>query len=527
MKTFSKVEKSWIFYDWANSAYATIVMAAVFPIYFTSAAKAAGVAGDVWWGYASSVSSLVIAVAAPVLGAIGDFKGMKKRLWGVFLLIGLAFTLLMAFADQPAWMLVGYAVSFVGFDGANLFYDSFLSDVAEKERMDRVSAQGYAMGYIGGSTIPFVVSILLLTLGSRVGIGSALAVKISIVLTCVWWAVFSLPMLRNVRQVHYVETPVAHLAAGSLSNLARTAKDILLNKRILFFIVAYFFYIDGVGTVITMSTSYGTTLGLGSTFMILALLLTQVLAMPFSILFGRLAERIGSIRIIKAGVCMYVLICVLGFVMGFSLEPHQQAYQAQLTQTIERANPRLSAGTLAAVKEKAAAALLASDRVQTFDDALADIKPAAGETDELKSLGASIGAFLSDDAKAADYERARQRSTVLFWVVAILVSTSQGGIQAISRSFFCKLVPPERSNEFFGFFDIFGKFATVMGPALYALFASLTGRSSVGILSLILLFAVGLATLQAGGRLFRAGTDAPPDRTKTAPPQKAGEETGV
>lgn len=501
LKSFTRAEKSWIFYDWANSAYATIVMAAVFPIYFTSVAKAAGISGDVWWGYASSVSSAVIAVSAPALGAVGDFRGVKKRMLSAFLALGLCFTLLMAFTDRPALMLAGYAVSFVGFEGANLFYDSFLTDVTTAERMDRVSAYGFAFGYIGGSTIPFLISIALVMFGGRFGVGSALAVKISVLICCVWWGLFSIPILRDVRQTHYVETPPSQLAANAVRNLRRTAEGIFSDRHLLFFMLAYFFYIDGVGTVITMSTAYGSTLGLGSTGMILALLLTQVLAFPFSILFGRLSEKLGTLRMIRTGILVYLLICILGFYMGFSLEPSQKTYQDAFLRAVDSVGAQLDGETLAAIKDEGAAVLSKPDRVDQFDAVIEAKSASAGgaEKAELARLKTGVDAFLSDGSKAAEYERAIGFSTVLFWILAVLVSTSQGGIQALSRSYFGKLIPPSRSNENFGFFDIFGKFATVIGPALYSSFSSLTGRPSIGILSLILLFLTGLVLLYAGG----------------------------
>lgn len=510
MNRFSKIEKSWIMYDWANSVYATIVMAAVFPIYFTSVAKATGFAGDVWWGYTSSISSFLIALSAPFLGAIGDFRGMKKRLLTIFMLIGIAFTFLMAVTDRLILMLVGYGVSFIGFSGANLFYDSFLTDVTTPERMDRVSSYGFAMGYFGGSTIPFLISIGLMLFGGRVGIDTVLAVKISVLLTCVWWAVFSIPILKNVRQTHYVDTPPGMLVRGGLANLRRTVLEIIRNKKLLFFIIAYFFYIDGVGTVITMSTSYGSTLGLGSTGMILALLLTQILAVPFSILFGRLAEKIGSHRMIRYGILMYILICFVGFYMGFSLEPSQKAYTAQYQAAVESARGTLDAKTVGRIRTGGAAVLSSTDRVAAFHKLIAAEYAGAdaGKKASLDRLGSAVDAFLADDGKAAGFRAALSRSTVLFWILAVLVSTSQGGIQAISRSFFGKLIPPERSNENFGFFDIFGKFADVMGPALYAFFAAATGRSSVGILSLLLLFAAGYFFLSLSSRHFKTAASA-------------------
>ncbi len=427
---FSPVEKSWILYDWANSSYATIIMAAIFPIYFAEVAAGSGVAGDVYWGYASSAATLVVALLSPALGAIADFRGMKKKLFAGFLLLGLVFTTAMALTDNWQLMLIGYILSYIGFSGSLLFYDSFITDVTTPERMDKVSAWGYAMGYIGGSTIPFVISIGLILFGEMIGIDGVLAVKLACLLCVIWWAVFSLPMLRRVKQVHFVDQPAGDLIRQSLRNMVRTGRDIIQDKAVLIFILAYFFYIDGVNTVIHMATVYGSTLGLGTTGMILALLVTQIVAVPFSIFFSHLAGRFGSVRMIRLAIIIYFAICVVGFYMGYSLE------------------------------------------------------------------NVPVG--------SAAYANALQRSTRLFWAMAVLVGTVQGGIQALSRSFFGKLIPPHRSNEYFGFFDIFGKFAAVLGPALYALIVNLTGRSSYGILSLIVLFACGLVTLWLGRKNIAA-----------------------
>lgn len=433
---FNRIERSWITYDWANSAYSTIITAAVFPIYFASVAAQSGAAGDIWWGYGTSIATLTLAVLAPILGAIGDFRGMKKRLFAAFLLLGLVFTTVMALTDRWQLMLVGYIISYIGFAGANLFYDSFLTDVTSPARMDKVSAWGYAMGYIGGSTIPFIISIGLILFGAAIGVDEVLAVKISCLLCVAWWAVFSIPVLFNVHQVYFLEEAPSAMVRQSFRNLRRTLKDIIANKAILIFMLAYFFYIDGVNTVIHMATVYGSALGLGTTGMILALLVTQLVAVPFSILFSRLAQVVGSIRMISLAIMVYFVICAVGFYMGFSLESAQEA--------------------------------------------------------------------LLDDASAVvEYERALDRAALLFWAMAILVGTCQGGIQALSRSFFGKLIPPRRSNEFFGFFDIFGKFAAVIGPGLYALIASLTGRSSLGILSLMILFAAGLFLIFIGRKPLR------------------------
>ncbi len=423
-KKFTKTEKSWIMYDWANSVYATNILAAIFPLYFASVCQSAGADNLVLWSYGTSISTFLVAVLAPVLGALGDHKGYKKKLFTAFMLIGVVFTLSNAFVTDYRLLLVGYVLSHIGFSGSCLFYDSFLTDVTTPERMDRVSSWGYAMGYIGGSTIPFLLSIVILV---KMGMDNPVAFKLVIILTSVWWLVFSIPILKNVKQIHFVESKTG-LVRSSLSNLWDTAKEIFKNKGVFLFILAYFFYIDGVGTIISISTSYGSKLGLDMIGMILALLVTQVVAVPFSILFGRLSGKFGSINILCGAIAVYFCICLVGFFMGFNIEQHP-----------------------------------------------------------------------GDDSALA-------LSQVLFWCMAFLVGTVQGGIQAISRSYFGKLIPAERSNEYFGFFDIFGKFAAVIGPVLVAVFTQLTGRDSIGVVSLALLFLLGFCILFFGRRTIFSQT---------------------
>lgn len=422
-KRFTKAEKSWIMYDWANSIYATNIMAAIFPIYF---AMQADETGNKLYGFAVSAAALVVAVLAPILGAIGDFSGMKKKLFAGFLVLGLVFTAVMASFEDWRLMLVGFILSRIGFSGSCLFYDSFLTDVTTPERMDRVSSWGYAMGYIGGSTIPFIISIAVMLLLNQ----SVLSYKIAILIVVVWWAVFSIPFLKNVKQQYSVEDAPQALAKEAFRNAWKTFKDILKDKKILFFIIAYFFYIDGVDTIISMATNYGETLGLGAIGMILALLVTQIVAVPFSILFGNLAKKVGAMRMIAIAVCVYFVITILGFFMGFNIE------QAELS--------------------------------------------------------------------GGDIDAAFKLSSTLFWILATLVGTVQGGIQALSRSYFGQLIPPERSNEYYGFLDIFGKFSCVIGPALYAATYAATGRASLGILSIIVLFFGGMVALFAGRKYMKA-----------------------
>jgi len=413
----TKQEKSWILYDWANSVYATIMMAAVVPIYFSTVAKAAGQAGDYWWSIATSVAMLLTAIGAPLIGAVADYFGYKKKLFVAFLGVALAFTTLAAVTDSWIWLMVSYAVSHMAFNAGILVYDSFLPDVTTKDRMDKISAYGFAYGYIGGSTIPFIISIGLIQFGDRIGLTGSMPVRVSIGITVVWWLVFTIPFLRNVKQVNGIQKPDSGISKEVLGNIAKTARKIVKDKKILFFIITYFFYIDGVGTVITMSTAYGATLGLDATGMILALLVTQLVAFPCSIIFGNLGRKIGSLKMLRMAVMIYLGVCIVGFFMGFGLE--EQWFGVEI-------------------------------------------------------------------------------ALILFWVLAIMVGTVQGGIQALSRSYFGKIVPPENAGEFFGFFDIFGKFAAIIGPALYGVTKLLTGRSSFAILSLIFLFLVALIIMRIG-----------------------------
>lgn len=518
---FTNKEKSWILYDWANSVYATIIVAAVFPIYFANIAKSAGATGDVLWGYASSIATLLIAVSAPFLGAIADFRGMKKKLFTIFMLLGVGFTASLGLLSDYRMMLVGYVISYVGFAGSILFYDSFLTDVTTPMRMDRVSAYGFAMGYLGGSTIPFLISIALIMFGDKIGIDGTLAVRISCLMAAAWWYVFSIPMIRNVKQEHYEEKPAGALISSALRNLKRTVRDIIGNKAILTFMLAYFFYIDGVNTVIHMATVYGSAIGLGATGMILALLVTQLVAVPCSILFSRLARKAGSIRMLTIAICVYLFICIVGFYMGYSLEPSQQAYDQDFTRHFQQSFNATTAEPLAegardrfedqikTLLTGGRSILSAETRAADFAELVEEqieltktIYPAESDqrvvSTALTSFGKEMAVFFTDPTAATDYDKALNRAGMLFWAMAVLVGSVQGGIQAISRSFFGKLVPPKRSSEYFGFFDIFGKFAAVIGPALYAFSGAITGRPYVGILSLILLFAGGLIVMFIG-----------------------------
>ena len=498
-KRFTKVEWSWIFYDWANSIYATNIMAAIFPTIFVSIA---GDAGDIWWGYGTSIATFVVAILAPLLGAVADYKGMKKKLFTAFMLTGVVFTFAIAWVMND-WrlMLVGYILSRIGFSGSCLFYDSFLTDVTTDEKMDKVSSWGYAMGYIGGSTIPFVISIAVLLV---MGYSNPFAQKFSILITSVWWLVFSIPFLKNVEQTHYIERTGDFSVAQIFRNIGRTARDIFQRRGLFLFVLAYFFYIDGVGTIISISTAYGTVLGLGSVGMILALLVTQIVAMPCSILFAKLAEKITARKALIGAIIVYTLICVVGFYMGFTLEPHQDAYESALKAEYTDPLSDLADEKAVTLRDDLAKLFAGKDAETKGEEAIAKALE-GGESEEVTRVADTFRGFLASRSAEIDaFRKAVSFSTILFWAMAVLVGTVQGGIQAVSRSYFGKLIPKKRSNEFFGFFDIFGKFASVLGPFLYAVIGTWTGRSSFGVLALITLFLIGLVIMITGKKHFEA-----------------------
>lgn len=404
LKGFTKEEKSWIFYDWANSAFSAIVAAIILPLFFKEIARMGGLAdidATAYWGYATSSGTLICAVLAPFFGTLGDLRGLKKKLFTAFMLLGVVSTLLLAATDNWKLLLLFYILGTLGFNGSCIYYDGFLHDVTTEERMDRVSTMGYGLGYIGGSTIPLVVSLLIIQFGDQIGISSLLATKLSFVLTAVWWLIFTIPMLKNVRQKHGI-APEKHIVSQTLRSMAQTGKRILANRSVFFFLIAYFFYIDGVGTIIHMATVFGDSCGLGSMDMMVILLIVQIVAFPFAILYGKLAGKFGAHRMILVGIATYIVVCAVGY------------------------------------------------NLQEMSD---------------------------------------------FLMLAVLVGTAQGGIQALSRSFYGRIVPAETANEFFGFFDVFGKFSAVIGPALFGIVAQLTGVTHYGALAVMGMFILGGAIM--------------------------------
>lgn len=406
MQTYLKQERSWMLYDLANSAFSIIVSTAIFPIYFKSVAESAGVSsvdGTAYYGYAVSLATFILALLGPVLGTIADYKGMKKKFFVFFFALGVLGTASLAL-PFASWVLLAvfYVIATVGSSGANIFYNSFLTDITEEKRFDEVSAKGFAVGYIG-SVIPFVaaIAVIFLTQAGIIPLSVGAASQIAFLITALWWGLFTIPFLKNVKQVYYVERE-GQIILGSFKRLWQTFKDIRQYRNILIFLIAYFFYIDGVGTIINMSTAYGTDVGLDATGLLVALLVVQIVAAPFAVLFGKLAGKFGRKNMLYVAILVYTFVCIFALFLDTLIE---------------------------------------------------------------------------------------------FWFLALMVGTVQGGIQAISRSLYASMVPKDKSNEFFGFYNIFGKFASVLGPFLLAVTTQLTGSSTYGVFSIIILFIIGFVVL--------------------------------
>ena len=395
----TKQERSWVLYDVGNSAF-VMLSATLIPIYFASLADE-GSSVVVAWGYAETVASLLLALLMPVLGSLADLKGNKKKFLIGFVGTGAVACAALGIPQHALAFLILYVIAAIMLNGSMVFYDAFLVDATTDDRYDEVSSNGYAWGYIG-SCIPFIACLGVVLGGGAIGISMGTGMKIAFVITALWWVAFTVPLARNVHQTHF-KPREAQLLRSTFSGLAGTLRAICRDKRVLMFMLAFFFYIDGVHTVIKMSTSYGTDLGIDSTQLVLALLLTQFIAFPSAIAYGRLAARFGTRRLLLIAVFAYFCI-----------------------------------------------ALFAALCLDT-----------AGE----------------------------------FWILAVCVGLFQGGIQALSRSEFGKIIPKEHANEYFGFFDIFGKYATVMGTFLMSVFTQLTGNASIGALSIAALFVIGFVLL--------------------------------
>ena len=392
------LERAWILYDVGNSAFVLLV-ATLIPIFFNALAEEGGLSSVdylAYWGYAASAVTIITAVLSPILGTLADTRGFKKPIFILCLVVGVAGCCAMGLAKTWLPFLLIFVFAKVGFSGSLVFYDSMLSDVTTPDRMDVVSSRGYAWGYIG-SCVPFVVCLALVLGSGAIGLSQMTALNIALFITAAWWLAMTLPLLKTYRQLHYVEVE-KHAIRQSFARIGHTLRHLHEDKQVFWFLLAFFCYIDGVYTIIDMATAYGTALGLDTTGLLLALLVTQIVAFPSALIFGRLSAKYPSTTLIPVCIAAYAGIALFAF-------------------------------------------------------------------------------FLTQQWQ--------------FWVLAFVVGMFQGGVQALSRSHFAKIIPPEKSGEYFGLFDICGKGASFLGTMIVSVGSQLTGSANVGVGSLIVLFVVG------------------------------------
>ena len=408
MNKLTKLEKYWILYDVGNSAFILLV-ATIVPIYFNylaSLAKISEVNYLAYWGYASSFTTLIVAIIGPVLGSIVDTKGYKKPIFTISMIIGVMG--LACFSVPKSWIifLSVFVIAKIGYNASLIFYDSMLLDITDDKRMDYVSSQGYAWGYIG-SCVPFVVSLVFVLFYEKMGIPFNSAMTIAFLINALWWLGMTLPLLKNYKQVNFVEKQ-EHPIRDSFKRLGHTLSTLNEDKKVFFYLISFFFYIDGVYTIIEMATAYGSALGLNTNGLLIALLVTQIVAFPFALIFGRLSKKYSTDKLIK--------VCIIAYT-GIAL------FAIQLDKQWE------------------------------------------------------------------------------FWILAIFVGMFQGAIQALSRSYFAKIIPPQKSGEYFGLFDICGKGASFMGTTLVGLISQLTGHINYGVAMISVMFVIGFYFFQKAAKL--------------------------
>ena len=405
------LERAWILYDVGNSAFVLLV-ATLIPIFFNALAEEGGLSSVeylAYWGYAASAVTIITAVLSPILGTLADTRGFKKPIFILCLVVGVADCCAMGLAKTWLPFLLIFVFAKVGFSGSLVFYDSMLSDVTTPDRMDVVSSRGYAWGYIG-SCVPFVVCLALVLGSGAIGLSQMTALNIALFITAAWWLAMTLPLLKTYRQLHYVEVE-KHAIRQSFARIGHTLRHLHEDKQVFWFLLAFFCYIDGVYTIIDMATAYGTALGLDTTGLLLALLVTQIVAFPSALIFGRLSAKYPSTTLIPVCIAAYAGIALFAF-------------------------------------------------------------------------------FLTQQWQ--------------FWVLAFVVGMFQGGVQALSRSHFAKIIPPEKSGEYFGLFDICGKGASFLGTMIVSVGSQLTGSANVGVGSIAVLFVIGFVLFRVSCRTEHA-----------------------
>lgn len=394
----TKLEFKWICYDMGNSAFILLV-ATILPIYFNYLSSSQGVAEHnylSYWSYAASLSTLIVALAGPILGTLADYKDHKKKIFLTCAMLGAL--VLACFWIPSSWLafLVLFIAAKVAYSLSLIVYDSMLTDITTEERMDAVSSKGYAWGYIA-SVVPFIISLIFVLMYDKIGMTLKTAMMIAFILNAVWWIASTLPLVKSYKQKYYIE-PEAHPALDTFARLKDTLMKAKEQKKVFLFLFAFFFYIDGVYTIIDMATAYGTSLGLNTTGLLLALLLTQIVAFPASLTFAVLSKTKDTASLIKVAIIAYFLIAL---------------FAVQLDKQWE------------------------------------------------------------------------------FWVLAVAVGCFQGGIQALSRSYFAKIIPENASGEYFGLFDICGKGASFLGTMLIGVVTQITGKQNIGVAALSIMFVIG------------------------------------
>ena len=407
----TSLEKKWVLYDVGNSAF-TMMVSTIFPIYFNYLAGNAGIS-DVdylaYWGYATSVCTLLVAVLGPTLGAVADTKNFKKIVFSTAMGVGVLGCIVLGCLSSWIWFLGIFVLAKTGYSASLVFYDAMLTDVTEPDRMDAVSSHGYAWGYIG-SCIPFVISLVIVLGAGNIGISMQTSMILAFLITALWWLFSAVPLLRSYKQRYFSEAG-EHVIRNSFVRLGHTFKELVKEKHIFVFLLAFFFYIDGVYTVIDMATAYGQALGLDSTGLLLALLVTQIVAFPSVLIFGRLVKKVKPETIITICIAAYFCIAVYAYWLDTQLD---------------------------------------------------------------------------------------------FWILAVMVGIFQGTIQALSRSYFAKIIPAEKSGEYFGIYDICGKGASVVGTALVSFLSQATGSINIGVSALSVMFLVGLLLFRTAAKMSAA-----------------------
>ena len=400
-KLLTKQSLSWALYDWANSAYATIVMAVFFQLLFSNYWYTDNGNTTTPLGIANAIGSLVIVLIAPILGAIADRGGLKKNLLFIFAVTGILFTFTLYFIGEGQWLLALsiYVLAGIGFAGANVFYDAMLVDVAHKDKIDLTSALGFSLGYLAGG-ITLIIAALFTQKMEWFGFTSIQQAQLAtFIMVAIWWLLFTIPILINVKEQKTVTTvPLNRAIKEGFQQLATTFREIRQLKTVFLFLAAYWLYIDGVDTIIRMAIDYGKRLNFDDTNLMYAFLITQFIGFPAALLYGKLGERIGAKRAILIAIGVYIGVTIYGYRM---------------------------------------------DNVSEF------------------------------------------------YVLAFVVGLVQGGIQSLSRSFYIRLIPANKMTEFFGFYNMLGKLAAVLGPLLMALVSQMTGSPRLAILSIAILFILG------------------------------------